>query len=89
MRYRGNAASLSVLVNKALDSRGMKPTPGHSLYSLKHSFEDRLTALDPPDKIIAVLMGHKFSRPRYGAGPPLEQLQGWLDRIAFRPPSSI
>ena len=88
-RYRDKAASLSALVNKALDAREMRPTPGHSLYSLRHTFEDRLTAIDPPDKIIAMLMGHKFQRPRYGAGPSLEQLKGWLGRIAFTPPASV
>lgn len=88
-RYRDKAAGLSALVNKALDTRKMRPTPRHSLYSLRHTFEDRLTALDPPDKIIAVLMGHKHARPKYGAGPTLEHLKGWLDRIAFTPPATI
>lgn len=88
-RYRDKAASLSALVNKAMTARGMRPTPDHSLYSLRHTFEDRLTAIDPPDKIIAVLMGHKHSRPKYGAGPTLEHLKSWLDRIVFRPPSSM
>ncbi|WP_041316379.1 hypothetical protein [Hyphomicrobium nitrativorans] len=88
-RYRDNASSLSALVNKAMDAREMRPTPRHSLYSLRHTFEDRLTALDPPDKIIAVLMGHKHQRPKYGSGPSLEHLKGWLDRIAFTPPRTI
>lgn len=88
-RYRDGADALSALVNKAMDARGMRPTPRHSLYSLRHTFEDRLTALDPPDKIIAVLMGHKHQRPKYGAGPTLEHLQGWLARIAFTPPTRL
>jgi integrase len=72
-----------------LDARGMRPTLRHSLYSLRHSFEDRLTALDPPDKIIAVLMGHKHQRPKYGAGPTLEHLQSWMNRIAFKSPTTL
>lgn len=88
-RYRDKSASLSALVNKVLDTRDMRPTPSHSLYSLRHTFEDRLTALDPPDKIIAVLMGHRHSRPKYGQGPTLEHLKSWLDRIAFTPPATI
>ena len=88
-RYRDKAAGLSALVNKALDTRKMRPTPRHSLYSLRHTFEDRLTALDPPDKIIAVLMGHKHARPKYGQGPTLEHLREWLDRIAFKAPTTI
>ena len=88
-RYRDKAAGLSALVNKALDTRKMRPTTRHSLYSLRHTFEDRLTALDPPDKIIAVLMGHKHARPKYGQGPTLEHLRSWLDRIAFKAPSNL
>jgi len=79
--YRPRPDSLSTLVNKYLELNKLKPTPDHSLYSLRHSFEDRLTALDPPDKIIACLMGHKFHRPRYGQGPTLPQLRSWVKRI--------
>lgn len=88
-RYRDKSASLSALVSKALNARKMRPTPQHSLYSLRHTFEDRLTALDPPDKIIAVLMGHKHARPKYGQGPTLEHLKSWLDKIAFKPPTRL
>jgi integrase len=88
-RYRDKADVLSALVNKALDSRGLRPQLGQSLYSLRHTFEDRLTAVDAPDKIIACLMGHKWSRPRYGVGPSLEHKREWLARIAFRPPSTV
>lgn len=82
-RYRDKAASLSALVNKALAARGLRPTPQHTLYSLRHTFEDRLTAVEAPEKLIAALMGHKYSRPKYGAGPSLEQKRHWLTRIAF------
>ncbi|CFX45838.1 Integrase [Candidatus Filomicrobium marinum] len=88
-RYFDKGATLSANINKFFRNHGMRPTPAHSLYSLRHSFEDRLTALDPPDKIIATLMGHKHQRPKYGKGPTLEHLQGWLDRIAFAPPTSL
>ena len=88
-RYRDKADVLSALVNKALDARGLRPEPGQSLYSLRHTFEDRLTAVDAPDKFIACLMGHKWSRPRYGVGPSLEHKREWLKRIAFRPPSTV
>lgn len=88
-RYRDKPDVLSALVNKALDARGLRPEPGQSLYSLRHTFEDRLTAIDAPEKIIACLMGHKWSRPRYGAGPSLEHKRHWLERIAFKPPSTV
>jgi integrase len=88
-RYRDRADVVSALVNKALDVRDLRPEAGQSLYSLRHTFEDRLTAVDAPDKIIACLMGHKWSRPRYGVGPSLEHKREWLERIAFRPPSAV
>lgn len=88
-RYRDKAASLSGLVNKVLLSQGLRPTDNHTFYSLRHTFEDRLTAIEPPDKLIAMLMGHKYTRPKYGLGPSLEQKQRWLEKIAFTPPSKI
>ena len=88
-RYRDKADSLSALMNKAMDARGLRPEAGQSLYSLRHTFEDRLTAVDAPDKIIACLMGHKWSRPRYGVGPSLEHKREWLNRIAFSSPSTV
>ncbi|WP_054312874.1 tyrosine-type recombinase/integrase [Mesorhizobium sp. 1M-11] len=87
-RYRDKAASLSALVNKALTNKKLLPTPKHSLYSLRHTFEDRLTAIEAPEKVVASLMGHKWIRPKYGAGPSLVQKREWLQRIAFNPPAS-
>lgn len=88
-RYRDNASSLSALVNKILTEKKLRPTPRHSLYSLRHCFEDRLTAVEAPEKLIAALMGHKYSRPKYGAGPSLQQKRDWLERIAFRAPGVV
>jgi hypothetical protein len=86
-RYRDNEDSLSALVNDYFDLHGMLPSPDHSLYSLRHCFEDRLTAVEAPEKVIAALMGHKWIRPKYGAGPSLEQKQRWLDKVAFTAPA--
>lgn len=88
-RYRDRAASLSALVNKVLENRKLLPTENHSLYSLRHTFEDRLTAVEAPEKVIASLMGHKWIRPKYGSGPSLEQKAEWLEKIAFKPPENI
>lgn len=88
-RYHDNASSLSSLVNKVFIARNLRPLPMQSLYSLRHTFEDRLIAAEVPEKIIAMLMGHKFSRPKYGAGPSLAQKRKWLLKIAFRPPSKV
>ncbi|WP_238193476.1 tyrosine-type recombinase/integrase [Methylobacterium frigidaeris] len=88
-RYRDKAPQLSALVNKVLRGRDLLPGPGYSLYSLRHTFEDRLTAVEAPEKVMAALMGHKYHRPRYGAGPSLAQKQDWLQRIAFGSPARV
>jgi len=87
--YFDKSPTLSAAVNKFLKANNLRPTDRHSLYSLRHTFEDRLTAAEPPEKIQAYLMGHKYDRPKYGGPPSLEQLHGWLDKIAFKPPASI
>lgn len=87
-RYRGKDA-LSATVNKYLDENGLLPSPEHSLYSLRHCFEDRLTAVEAPEKLVAALMGHKWHRPKYGTGPSLEQKRDWLQKIAFTAPKHL
>lgn len=82
--YYGKADLLSATLNKYLKSNGLLPTDEHCVYSLRHSFEDRLTAIEPPDKVQAALMGHKYNRPRYGDGPSLEQKQKWLEKMCFQ-----
>ncbi|MDR3472652.1 MAG: integrase [Devosia sp.] len=88
-RYRDKPDSLSAIVNKVLEGKKLLPTPEHSVYSLRHSFEDRLTAIEAPEKVVASLMGHKWIRPKYGAGPSLEQKRDWLAKIAFMPPAHL
>ena len=60
VRYRGKADLIShtrreffATINKYLRENGLIPSDRHSLYSLRHSFEDRLTAVEPPDKVQA------------------------------------
>lgn len=84
-RYRDKDA-LSALVNKYLRAHKLLPTLGHTLYGLRHTFEDRLTAVEAPEKVVAMLMGHKWHRPKYGSGPTLEQKARWMQAIAFKQP---
>ncbi len=81
--YRGRPDALSATLNKYLRTHDLLPTKQHCVYSLRHSFEDRLTAVEPPEKIQAMLMGHKYERERYGDGPTLEQKKNWLEKICF------
>ena len=81
-RYR-DSASLSATVNKYLRSNGLMETPEHSLYSLRHSFEDRMIAAGIDDRIRRDLFGHRLDRERYGRGGSLEYLLECLEAIAL------
>jgi integrase len=88
-RYRDKSSSLSATVNKFLRVNGLRPTKDHSVYSLRHSFKDRLVAVEAPDSLIDSLMGHKTYKPKYGKGPPLELKLKFLQQIAFKSPASL
>jgi integrase len=81
-RYAGKDR-FSDTVNKFLRHNGSLETPDHSAYSLRHSFEDRMLALNVPDRLAAGLMGHSVKRERYGAGPSLDQLADVVQRLAI------
>lgn len=81
-RYRDNPG-LSDTVNKFLRENGLLETPGHTLYSLRHSFEDRMLAAKVDDRIRRDLFGHSVSRERYGKGASLEHLLEVVQAIAF------
>lgn len=81
--YLGRSDRISATTNKYLSENGLFPTSDHTLYSLRHSFEDRLTAVEPPEKIQAILMGHKYNREKYGEGATLEQKHKWLQKIVL------
>lgn len=84
VHYHQKADTLSANTNKFLKENDLLPSRKHSLYSLRHSFEDRLTAVEPPEKVQSFLMGHKYRRERYGDGPSLEQKKKWLDIMCFK-----
>jgi len=80
--YNDNA-TLSGTVNKFFKENGLRETPRHTLYSLRHSFEDRLLAQNVPDRLAADLMGHTTKRARYGAGAALAQRMEAIRKIAL------
>jgi integrase len=88
-RYRDKSSNLSATLNKYLLENGLRPTKDHTVYSLRHSFKDRLVAVEAPDSLIDSLMGHKTYKPKYGKGPSLELKLKFLQRIAFRSPVSL
>lgn len=79
-RYRAKPDNLTNAVNKFFRSHDLLPSEKHSLYSFRHSFQDRLLAVNTPDRVQAELMGHKFNRPKYGNGPTLAQKIDWMKK---------
>lgn len=82
-RYRQNSASLSATVNKFLRENDLLETEEHTLYSLRHSFEDRMLAAGIDDRIRRDLFGHRLTRERYGNGASLEQKAEVLQPVAL------
>lgn len=87
--YHDKAGSASATINKFLKENKLRPTPKHSVYSLRHTFQDRMLAAGAPDRLQTDLMGHEFEREEYGAGASLKQKKALLDTIAFqwKPPA--
>lgn len=81
--YQDKADSASAIINKQLKKNGLRPTPRHTAYSLRHSFQDRIENAGASDRMQADLMGHEFGRPTYGDGAEMKRRQGLLDSIKF------
>lgn len=81
-RYADNPG-LSATVNKFLRENGLLETEAHSMYSLRHAFEDRMLAAGVDDRIRRDLFGHSLDRERYGKGASLGQLHKIIASIAF------
>lgn len=79
--YKGKPDQFSHFINSLFSQYGLKPTKNHTYYSLRHNFQDRLTAHEVKDRVQCQLMGHKFNRPRYGQGASLEHLKMILEKI--------
>lgn len=88
-RYVDKGGSLSAVVNKFLTAKGLRPTKKHSVYSLRHSFKDRLIAVKAPDSMIDSLMGHAGTGQKYGVGPQLDLKLEWLQQIALTSTGAI
>lgn len=82
-RYRENSATLSATVNKFLRENGLLETPDHSMYGLRHSFEDRMLAAGFDERIRRDLFGHALQRERYGDGATMEMQRDLLLKIAL------
>lgn len=82
-RYRDSSATLSGTVNKYLRENHLVESPKHTMYSLRHAFEDRMLAANIDDRIRRDLLGHRLSREQYGDGASLEQMLELLQAAAL------
>jgi integrase len=82
-RYFDKADNFSAAANKYFKKNKLLPTPRHTIYSLRHSFKDRLKDVECPEEMIDELMGHKIDKPKYGDGYGLQLKLKNIQAIAF------
>lgn len=88
-RYHDKEASFSAAVRKHFRSRGLFPSEDHVIYSLRHSFEDRMKEAGLDADLRRMLMGHTIDRPDYGTGGSLAYRRDELMKIALPFPAEL
>lgn len=82
-RYKDKGSNLSATQNKYFRENGLFPSKRHVIYSLRHSFEDRMIRAKVDVEVRMVLMGHSIERPEYGDGGGLSLKRDELARMAL------
>lgn len=82
-RYRDRENDLSATLNKYLRFNKLLPTTGHTVYSFRHAFEDRMKEGGLEDELRRLIMGHAIDRPKYGEGGSLQWRQSELMKIVL------
>ena len=88
-RYFDKGSSLSATLMKYFGSHGLLPTDKHKIYSFRHSFKDRLKAVEAPEELIDEMMGHRTDKPKYGDGYGLSMKLKYLQLIALTPTAGV
>lgn len=81
-RYRDKATA-SATINKFLRDNHLQETPKHTLYGLRHSFEDRMLEAGVDERVRRDLLGHRLNRERYGEGGRIEFRLEQIKRVAL------
>ena len=74
---------LSATVNKFFEENGLLETDKHSLYCLRHSFEERCKKAKVDEELRRYLMGHAIKRPKYGYSEDLTWSLDAIQRVAL------
>lgn len=82
--YKHSPDQASTKINKYLRGEGLLPTDKHSLYSFRHSFKDRLDAVETPETMVKELMGHTKGKVKYGDGTKLDHRSKWMEKISLK-----
>lgn len=70
-RYRDKEGNLSAAINKYMVENGLRESAKTTVYSFRHSFEDRMKNVKVDEEVRKILMGHSIDRPEYGEGGSL------------------
>lgn len=81
-KYMDKNLLVSASLMKAFKNRKLLPTKNHVIYSLRHSFEDRMLEAGIDYDLRCALMGHKNERPKYGQQGSLKYRRDELLKIA-------
>tara|TARA_R110002126_G_scaffold157588_2_gene305040 strand:- start:5242 stop:6636 length:1395 start_codon:yes stop_codon:yes gene_type:complete len=83
-RYMDKAGTASQTINTYLEENGLLPTQDHTLYGLRHTFEDRMKRATIDYEVRMGLFGHTVSRPSYGSGGGLLWQRDLLQAMALK-----
>jgi len=82
-RYKDKESSLSAALLKFFRKNKLLPTSDHFIYSLRHSFEDRMKEAGVDFEMRQILMGHSMDRPEYGEGGSMRLKQDIMKKVAL------
>lgn len=88
-KYHDKENSLSAALMKHFTKNDLLETPKHKIYSIRHSFEDRMKNAGLDTELRMMLMGHMIDRPQYGEGGSLQWKADELSKIALPFDASI
>lgn len=71
-KYKDKESGLSATLNKFFRENDLFPSDKHSIYSFRHSFEDRMKDARVDSEVRRILMGHTVDRAEYGEGGSLK-----------------
>ena len=83
-RYMDKTGTASQTINSYLEENGLLPTQDHTLYGLRHTFEDRMKRAKIDYEVRMGLFGHTVSRPTYGSGGGLVWQRDLLAAMALK-----